>query len=203
MSSQNFHGLIDTPIKVPEVSQSISNLIQSPINVPHLSISSLIESPLPTHPGKVPAGLIASPIFNLPAAKSKKRIRSWPSKHPKRAKKIHVATLKQGIEASPSYDGFGMGFDDDGQGFLSPNEDYKMEDVIDWSITSHEVIDLKVKIVPMYWEKLQTVVHAIVRVTSRLYILQDWNRFGYLMVCKLLYLFNQCRSTSTSTFTEW
>ena len=96
-----------------------------------------------------------------------------------------------------------MGFDDDGQGFLSPNEDYKMEDVIDWSITSHEVIDLKVKIVPMYWEKLQTVVHAIVRVMSCLYILQDWNRFGYLMVCKLLYLFNKCRSTSTSTFTEW
>jgi len=104
MSSQNFHGLIDTPIKVPEVAQSISNFIQSPINVPRLSISSLIESPLPTHPGKVLAGLIASPIFNLPAAKSKKRTQSWPSKHPKRAKKIHVATLKQGIETSPSYD---------------------------------------------------------------------------------------------------
>ena len=59
-----------------------------------------------------------------------------------------------------------------------------MEDVIDWNITSHEIVDLKVKIVPMYWEKLQTVVHAIVRVTSRLYILQDWNRFGYLMVYK-------------------
>jgi len=72
MSSQNFHGLIDTPIKVPKVSQSIYNLIQSPINVPRPSISSLIESPLPAHPGKVPAGLIASPIFDLPAAKSKK-----------------------------------------------------------------------------------------------------------------------------------
>ena len=63
-----------------------------------------------------------------------------------------------------------------------------MEDVIDWNITSHEIVDLKVKIVPMHWEKLQTVVHAIVRVTSRLYILQDWNRFGYLMVYKPLYL---------------
>jgi hypothetical protein len=69
-----------------------------------------------------------------------------------------------------------MGFDNDGHGFLPPNEDYEMEDVIDWGITSHEVVDMKVKIVPMYWEKLQTVAHAIVRVTSRLYILQDWNR---------------------------
>ena len=106
MSLQNFHGLIDTPIKAPEVLQSISNLIQSPINVPHPSISSLIESPVPAHPGKVPAGLIAPPIFDLPVAKSKKRIRSWSSKHPKRAKNIRVATLKRGIEASPSYDGW-------------------------------------------------------------------------------------------------
>jgi len=182
MSSQNFHGLIDAPIKVPKVSQSIYNLIQSPINVPRPSISSLIESPPPAHPGKVPAGLIASPVFTLPAAKSKKRIRSRPSKCPRQPKKILIVT------PSPSYDGFGIGFDDDRHESLSPNEDYDMEDVIDWNITSHEIVDLKVKIVPMYWEKLQTVVHAIVRVTSRLYILQDWNRFGYLMVYKPLYL---------------
>src|SRR5205814_10010530 len=97
-------------LPLPPKSLRFHNLSPTSYNRPRPSISSLIESPLPAHPGKVPAGLIASPIFDLLAAKSKKRIRSWTSKHPKRAKKIHIATLKQGIEASPTYDGLTRGF---------------------------------------------------------------------------------------------
>jgi hypothetical protein len=57
-----------------------------------------------------------------------------------------------------------------------------MRDTIDWRISGAEVAELKARLVPMYWEKLRDVIHAVVRVTGRLYVLQHFHRFGYLMV---------------------
>ena len=63
-----------------------------------------------------------------------------------------------------------------------------MKDIIDWRISGEEVAELKARLVPMYWEKLKDVIHAVVRVTGRLYVLQDFHRFGYLMVTQLFTL---------------
>jgi hypothetical protein len=73
------------------------------------------------------------------------------------------------------------GFGDNGGSFgdCSPE---KARDIIDWSITSNEVERLKSQVVPLYWELLLESVNSIVRVTERLYIVQDWNNKGYLKV---------------------
>ena len=79
---------------------------------------------------------------------------------------------------------YDSGFDDNGGGFSqsSPVKDYPVKDTIDWSITSDEIETLKAKVVPIYWELLLESANTVVRVTERLYILQDWNRLGYLMI---------------------
>jgi TPR repeat protein len=70
------------------------------------------------------------------------------------------------------------GFGDFG-GFDSP---VKAQDNIDWTITSCDLEKLKLEILPCYWEHLLDSVNSIVRVTQRLYILQDWNHKGHLVV---------------------
>ena len=45
-----------------------------------------------------------------------------------------------------------------------------------------DIDGLKAKIVPVYWESLLASINSIVRVTERLYILQDWDHKGYLKV---------------------
>ena len=92
---------------------------------------------------------------------------------------------------SPSFcnDNWNEGPPTPGGVFPSPKKDFNAEDGIDWNITGDDIANLQTKIVPKYWENLQNVVHAVVRITPRLYVLQDWNRFGYLMVFKL-YVFN-------------
>jgi hypothetical protein len=76
-------------------------------------------------------------------------------------------------------DGGGLGDNGGSFGDCSPE---KARDIIDWSITSNEVERLKSQVVPLYWELLLESVNSIVRVTERLYILQDWDNKGYLKV---------------------
>lgn len=68
-------------------------------------------------------------------------------------------------------------------------KDFNSEDGVDWSITGDNIANLQTKIVPQYWENLQNVVYAVVRIIPCLYVWRDWNRFGYLMVFKL-FVFN-------------
>ena len=41
---------------------------------------------------------------------------------------------------------------------------------------------LKLDILPCYWEFLSDSLNSVVRVTQRLYVLQDWNYKGHLVV---------------------
>jgi hypothetical protein len=79
----------------------------------------------------------------------------------------------------------------------------KARDIIDWSITSDEIERLKSQVVPLYWELLLESVNSIVRVTERLYILQDWNNKGYLKVTSQSNNPDLRRNASTGMFTEW
>jgi hypothetical protein len=94
---------------------------------------------------------------------------------------------------SLGHDGTSLGHDgtslgDDGGGFgdnggsIGDCSPEKARDIIDWGITSNEIERLKSQVVPLYWELLLESVTSIVRVTERLYILQDWNNKGYLKV---------------------
>ena len=76
----------------------------------------------------------------------------------------------------------GGGFGENGGSFGDCSPEKARLDIIDWSITSNEVERLKSQVVPLYWELLLESVNSIVRVTDRLYILQDWNNKGYLKV---------------------
>jgi hypothetical protein len=81
--------------------------------------------------------------------------------------------------ASLGDDGASLG---DNGGSLGGCFPEKARDIIDWSITSDEIERLKSQVVPLYWELLLESVNSIVRVTERLYILQDWDNKGSLKV---------------------
>jgi hypothetical protein len=70
----------------------------------------------------------------------------------------------------------------DGGGALDSWSPVRARDNIDWSITSVCIENLKSEVVPHYWELLLNSLHSIVRVTERLYILQDFNYKGCLKV---------------------
>jgi hypothetical protein len=79
-------------------------------------------------------------------------------------------------------------FDDSGFGDWPADGDWpdgspvKTQDSIDWSITSSDIEKLKLDVLPCYWEHLLDSVNSIVRVTKRLYVLQDWDYKGHLVV---------------------
>jgi len=58
----------------------------------------------------------------------------------------------------------------------------KARDNIDWTISLEDVEKLKLEFLPSYWEQLSFNVNSIVRVTERLYIVQDWHKDGRLKV---------------------
>src|SRR5579859_3102879 len=67
-------------------------------------------------------------------------------------------------------------------GGVEDSSPYKAKDNIDWTVSAEDVEKLKLELLPCYWEKLTINVNSIVRVTERLYIIQDWYRHGYLRV---------------------
>ena len=78
----------------------------------------------------------------------------------------------------------GSGFNDDYRGFResSLEKGYRVVDGIDWTIIYNDVGELRSKVMLVYWESLLDSPFGTVRVTERLYILQDWYRLGYLIV---------------------
>ena len=191
MSSEDlevFDNLFASPTCVYKQPQSYYDLVQSPTTVTPPQITDLVATPVTAFPEKkTPLGLIASPIWGRSASghyKTPSKKRSRPGKREKPRKKALVTKDDDSIQISHfdnEFDGFAW---NDG-GFPSPAQEDNINDVIDWSITGDEIENLKAKVVPMYWEKLRNAVHAVVRITVRLYVVQDWNRFGYLMVTKL------------------
>jgi hypothetical protein len=172
-SFTNIHSLIEAPISIRQSSISVSKLVESPIKGSSRRLSKLVASPLEKTRRTNALRLVEPPQFLTSKTTSRKRIR--PSK-PSTPRK------KKGAACAP-FDNWDGGFGDDDGGFgFSPEKDSEAKDVIDWTSTSVEVETLKSMIVPKYWELLVNAAHAVVRVTKRLYILQDWNRIGYLMV---------------------
>lgn len=176
-----------------------------------------------------PANLVSPPQFRTPkeilqfepplshfvpsAAREPSRKRSPSSKRPsKRSKKS--STSKQNIESSqipsimndgfigPDNGGF-IGPDDGSGGFPSLARDYDVDNNINWTLTTHNIETMKEKLVPEYWERLQFEVYAAVRVTTRLYVLQDWDLSGYLKVLAMMNSSYMSRSVNIYTFTEW
>jgi hypothetical protein len=109
-----------------------------------------------------------------------------------RSKKPAKPRKKKDIDVV--FDGDGGGFavgggdysdgEDNGLGDYneSPTRRDGVKDSINWSITGEEVEMLKAKVMPIYWESLLGSPSGAIRMTKRLYILQDWDRSGFLMV---------------------
>ena len=182
----NMDHLSGSPVHAPP--QSYQHLVDSPIKAKETRpyLSTLVASPIPEVAETVHDALFASPVFDLSPGQTPSQKKSQPSKRRKQPK-----LSNDSIQVSPSFcnDNWNEGVPTPGGVFPSPNKDVNAEDGVDWSITGDDIANLQTKIVPKYWENLQNVVHAVVRITPRLYVLQDWNRFGYLMVFKL-YVFN-------------
>ena len=198
MSSPLFHELVQRPLCITEPPY---NIVQSPIKVSSPRASQLIASPLPEYHVANPSNLVAPPILNFETYSKR------PSKRRKGVKKLEKPlqqdhrSLETGFVDDgggfpdfvddggfPDDNEFGRGFNDNESRCISSPPESCMKDIIDWRISGEEVAELKARLVPMYWEKLKDVIHAVVRVTGRLYVLQDFHRFGYLMVTQLFTL---------------
>jgi hypothetical protein len=178
MASQDFCSFIEPRILSSKSIKSPSDFIESPVRgLKHRIEGNLVVSPHRQIKRRGPSDFIAPPVSTVPAPiKTSSKKRDIPDKGVKPRKKRHV----QPISPIDHNDGF----DDDSGGFgdWSPEDDHEVKDTIDWSIAGDEIEMLKSKVIPIYWEFLLETANSVVRVTERLYILQDWNRLGYLMV---------------------
>ena len=176
MAGQDSHSFIESPVPHSKRPISPSNFIESPIKVSKGRIAgNLVASPQQIKTPRA-SDFIASPVSGLPTAIKISTKRNRPSKPVEPHKRRNVNSVSVTDYDDRFYDA------DSRFGEWSPERDYGIKDTVDWSITSDEVEVLKSKVVPIYWELLLESANTIVRVTERLYILQDWNRLGYLMV---------------------
>jgi hypothetical protein len=195
MSSPLFHKLVQPP---PCITEPSYNIVQSPINVSSPRASQLIASPLPEYRVANPSKLVAPPILDFEtyskrASKRRKDLKGLEKPLQQDHRSLETGFVDDGggfpdEGGFPDDNEYGRGFNDDESRCISSPPDSCMKDTINWMISGEEIAELKARLVPMYWEKLKDVIHAVVRVTRRLYVLQNFHRFGYLMVtCCLLY----------------
>src|SRR5579859_2181271 len=150
---------IEPPIKHRSTVTDVNRFIMPPLSV---------DQPLPSN-------FIAS---HDPAIQVTRRARR--SVRPK----IRQEVQKLKKVCAPAPDNFQIGFDDAGR-FGDWSEDrslVKAQDSINWSITMCDLEKLKLDILHCYWELLLNSLNSVVRVTQRLYVLQDWNYKGHLVV---------------------
>lgn len=186
MALPRSHSLVAPPIYVPK---RVQKLVESPIKVPAPSMSHLIAPPYSEFGEKSPRTRVAAKIPPSELSSGNPKIPLHPNKRQKRAKNTPEQSNASSQTNVFKHEG---GFGDDEGDFGTGFHDIKSrrstphvsagQDRIDGSVAGQEIVELKTKVVPMYWEKLQDTAYAAVRVTPRLYILQNWNRHGYLMV---------------------
>jgi hypothetical protein len=174
-----FRSLIESPIRPIRPfkrRRSFTELFNSPVK----------RSKVATRPddlftpvqrgGKAPSpDLIGPRPQALPIKKRRIRKRGQSKKAPKegqaaRASPLAVLDDDGGFEDWIAFDNY----DDSSPG--------KAKDNIDWTISLEDVEKLKLELLPSYWERLSFNVNSIVRVTERLYIVQDWHKDGRLKV---------------------
>ena len=168
---QSLDRFVKSPVRPIKRRRSPSSYVQSPIKrrTPAVDTNRFVAPPL-RFPQSHPAPNFVAPN-NPGAIRVKRRLR----RHV-RYKRPQNATPPPALQDEDVTDVGGFG---DFGGFDSP---VKAQDNIDWTITSCDLEKLKLEILPCYWEHLLDSVNSIVRVTQRLYILQDWNYKGHLVV---------------------
>ena len=102
-----------------------------------------------------------------------------PKKQQKGQELMGIRALAPQEPETGFFDNGGFGGFGDWSGDRSP---VKAQDTIDWSVTTYDLEKLKLDILPCYWEHLLDSLNSIVRVTQRLYIVQEWNYKGHLVV---------------------
>lgn len=166
---------IEPPIPSIKPPSSVSNFIQSPVK--RLKTASKLDDLITPAPRAAKA---SSPDFiapHKPVLKIKRRSRKGVAvlrKPPKTHESANVSP--------PTMQDDNVEFTDCGGFELSNWSPPKAKDNIDWSIIPDDLKRLKVDFLPRYWEQLSTSLNGIVRVTARLYIIQDCNKQGYLKV---------------------
>jgi hypothetical protein len=205
MAPQDFSLFIEPPIPSSNRVKSSSNFIESPVKTTKRKVeqNQFISPQRQTKRARA-SDFIASPNASTQATSrgsSRRRDRLRKSCKNRDVTPIRQCTDWEGICDGGLYSD-GGGFEG-GFGESSPEKGYVVKDTIDWSITGDEVEELKRKVVPAYWELLLNSANAVVRVTKRLYILQDWNRLGFLLVTnQYIYQADMHRNGSTGMFTE-
>ena len=83
--------------------------------------------------------------------------------------------------------------------------DYNRTDEINWDISEKQVEEMKAKLVPQYWQSLQGEPYAVMWLSPRLYIVQDWNiHFNYLIVESIQLIFSDTfRRGNTDMYFQW
>jgi hypothetical protein len=157
---RSFTELVDSPVKRRKADRRPEDLITPP-----------------QRGGKAPSPDFIAPRPQLPLVLpiKKRRIRK-PEQYKKAPKEGQTA------RASPQAVVDDEGGFDDWRAFddSSPS---KAKDNIDWTISLEDVEKLKLELLPSYWEQLSLNLNSIIRVTERLYIVQEWHKGGRLKVC--------------------
>ena len=173
---------------------SLNNLIEPPLeNCTPKTFGKVFESPVqpvqarsrivasPTYLGSNgrSSNLIDAPAPHILTLSSPKHKRPRLSTHPMASVKHRKHGTSPLSQPSPNI-------------HVTDNEksDYNRTDKINWDVHDEQVNKLKTRLLPNYWESLQEAPCSIIRISTRLYLIQDWNvRFGYLIVKSSLHSF--------------
>ena len=191
---QPLHQFIKSPVRPIKRPPSPSTYLQSPVKRRTTPDIDRFIAPPPRFDQSPPPPNFITP--NNTAIRVKRRFRKFV-----RSKKLQKSSEQNDATRLPALQDEEFDFTDSGgfEGFGSP---VKAHDCIDWSITTYDLEKLKLEILPSYWEHLLDSVNSIVRVTQRLYILQDWNYKGHLVVkSNCIQLIDRLNSIGIST--EW
>jgi len=173
---------------------SLNNLIEPPLeNCTPKTFGKVFESPV--QPVQARSRIVASPTYLHSNGRSSNLIDApaphiltlsspmckWPrlSTHPMASVKHRKHGTSPLSQPSPNI-------------HVTDNEksDYNRTDEINWDVHDEQVNKLKTRLLPNYWESLQEAPCSIIRISTRLYLIQDWNvRFGYLIVKSSLHSF--------------
>ena len=171
-SSEQLHSFIEPPTRPIKRARSPTTFIHSPVKRRNIVIQPkpFISPPRRLHK-PLPPDFIApnDPVITI-KRRSRRRVQCRNPPKPR--------ISKEACPESAWHHSIDFG-DGGGSESWSP---VKARDNIDWSISNCDIEELKSNVLPLYWELLLESLNSIVRVTERLYILQDWNYKGQLKV---------------------
>jgi hypothetical protein len=190
MTPSKLDSFIQPPIR--SLKRSLpSTIIQSPVKRQKSNTDDSLFLPSRKIKQPVSFNLIASNISTTKHRPKRSRSRQSAKSRKSKDDSISLQNHEINVENNEGFrddrgSGDDGGFGDNGDfgdnGVSQERSPEKVNDILDWSVTSLDIDQLKAKIVPVYWESLLASVNSIVQVTERLYVLQDWNHKGHLKV---------------------